>query len=206
VFAEHRRIKTTPTLSFIDLDGTEVYRRATMVSGPEEFLMMGQYIAEGRYTDTAWKDFAAEHVTGNEDRTPIPPVEDFRKEGAEAAANGQTVLLAVTREGCAYCAVLRREVLSPMILGGEYAARVLIREMMMEPDTAIVDFAGENTTTAQLAARYGVSITPTVLLLDASGKLLASPITGINNVDMYGYYLDQAIAEAITVLAGRQQE
>ena len=195
VFARHRRVKTTPTLSFIDLSGAEVYRRVTMVSGPREFMLMGQYIAEGRYTDTNWKDYAGEHPEVVNSAT-VQQVVDFRLEAAAAAASGTNLLLAVTREGCRYCAKLRREFLAPMIRGGEYVYKVQIREMMMEPDTAIRDFSGQLTTTAEIAARYGVSITPTVLLLDASGERLHPPIIGMANSEMYGLYLDQAIDEA----------
>ena len=165
VFAQHRRVKTTPTISFIDLSGAEVYRRVTMVSGPGEFMMMGQYIAEGRYTDTAWKDYAAEHPDVVNSAT-VQQVVDFREEAAAAAEMGVVLLLAVTREGCSYCAQLRRDFLAPMIRSGEYMDKVRIREMLMEPETAVRDFDGGLTTTAEIAARHGVSITPTVLLLE----------------------------------------
>jgi len=204
VFAEHRRIKTTPTLSFIDLGGAEVHRRVTMVSGPREFMLLGRYIAEGRYTDTGWKDYAAEHPDVVDSAT-VQQVVDFRLEAAAAAASGVNLLLAVTREGCSYCAQLRREFLDPMIRSGEYVDKVRIREMMMEPDTAIRDFSGALTTTAGIAARYGISITPTVLLLDASGASLQPPLTGINNAEMYGLYLDQAIAQAAAARSGDTQ-
>jgi thioredoxin-related protein len=200
VFAEHRRVKTTPTISFIDLSGAEVYRRTSMVSGVAEFMMMGHYIAEGRYTDTSWKDYAGEHPEIVNSAT-VQQVVDFRLEAAAATARGVNLLLAITRESCSYCAKLRREILAPMVRGGEYVDKVSIREMMMEPDTAITDFSGQVTTTSKFAARYGVSITPTVLLLDASGNSLQPPITGINNAEMYGFYLDQAIAQAAATQA-----
>jgi thioredoxin-related protein len=204
VFAAHRRVTTTPTISFIDLSGAEVHRRVTMVSGVGEFMMMGQYIAEGRYTDTSWKDYAGEHPEVVNSAT-VQQVVDFRLEAAAAAASGVNLLLAVTREGCRYCALLRGEFLAPMVRSGEYVDRVRIREMMMEPDTPIKDFSGQVTTTAKIAARYGVSITPTVLLLDSSGNSLGPPVTGINNADMYGFYLDQAIAEAAAARARDSQ-
>jgi thioredoxin-related protein len=205
VFARHRRVKTTPTISFIDLSGAEVYRRITMVSGPREFMMLSQYIADGRYTDVNWKDYAGEHPEVVNSAT-VQQVVDFRLEAAAAAERGVTLLLAVTREGCRYCAQLRREFLAPMIRSGDYFYKVLIREMMMEPDTAILDFSGQVTTTAEMAARYGVSITPTVLLLDPSGKRLQPPLTGINNAEMYGLYLDQAIDEATAARARERQQ
>lgn len=204
VFAQHRRVKTTPTLSFIDLTGAEIHRRVTMVSGVDEFLRIGEYVAGGHYTDTAWKDFAAR---ADEARPPaaVPLVHDFSELRATAEAGGQNLLLAVTREGCPYCAQLRREILIPLILGEEYSDRMLIRELMMEPDTPAVDFDGRDATTAAMAARYDVSITPTVILLSPAGRMLAPPIVGINNSDMYGHYLDQAIAAAASAASPERQ-
>jgi thioredoxin-related protein len=60
VFAEHRKIKLTPVISFLDLNGTEIFRKSGMVANPYEFLLMGRYITEGRYTDTVFADFLAE--------------------------------------------------------------------------------------------------------------------------------------------------
>jgi len=194
VFAAHRLVKTTPTISFLDLQGTEVYRRVKTVSGVGEFMAMGRYVAEGHYTDTSWEDFATAQTSVGRPPAMLQQVRDFREAGAEAA--GRTLLLAVTREGCPYCAQLRRDVLAPMDISGEYAERVLIREMMMQPDTLVVDFDGQETSTAAVAARYGVRIAPTVLLLDAAGEPLADPIVGINSSELYGHYLDEAIESA----------
>ena len=59
VFAQQRKVYMTPLLSFIDLDGNEIYRHLGMVKSPEEFLMMGEYIAGGHYFDTEFKVYAA---------------------------------------------------------------------------------------------------------------------------------------------------
>ena len=58
VFAAHRKVFMTPMLAFIDLDGSEIYRHPGMVKTPEEFLVMGEYIAEGHYFDTEFSVFA----------------------------------------------------------------------------------------------------------------------------------------------------
>ncbi|MEJ2655267.1 MAG: hypothetical protein P8Z69_08205, partial [Acidihalobacter sp.] len=47
------------------------------------------------------------------------------------------------------------------------------------------------------ARRYHVSFTPTVLLLDAKGRLLAKPLVGLTTEDFYGAFLDEAIDEAV---------
>lgn len=59
VFAQQRKVYMTPLLSFIDLNGSEIYRHQGMVRSPEEFLVMGEYIAGGHYFDTEFKVYAA---------------------------------------------------------------------------------------------------------------------------------------------------
>ena len=60
VFSEQRKVYMTPVISFIDLNGIEIYRHLGMVKTPEEFLVMGEYIADGHYFDTEYKVFAKE--------------------------------------------------------------------------------------------------------------------------------------------------
>lgn len=58
IFSEQRKVSMTPVVSFIDLNGIEIYRHLGMVKTPEEFLVMGEYIADRHYFDTEYKDFA----------------------------------------------------------------------------------------------------------------------------------------------------
>lgn len=58
VFSEQRKVFMTPVVSFIDLEGIEVYRHLGMVTTPEEFLVMGEYIVDKHYFDTEFKVFA----------------------------------------------------------------------------------------------------------------------------------------------------
>jgi len=58
VFSEHRKVFMTPLISFIDLDGIEIYRHLGMVKTPEEFLVVGEYIVGKHYFDTEYKVFA----------------------------------------------------------------------------------------------------------------------------------------------------
>jgi thioredoxin-related protein len=58
VFAEHRRVYLTPVTAFIDLHGNEIYRHLGMVKTPEEFLLLGEYVAGEHYTDTEFRVFA----------------------------------------------------------------------------------------------------------------------------------------------------
>jgi len=51
-FATRNRVRATPLLAFYDLDGEQVFKFVGAPSGPEEFLLMGQFIADGVYLRT----------------------------------------------------------------------------------------------------------------------------------------------------------
>lgn len=57
VFADHRRVFMTPVLSFLDLNGNEIYRHLGMIRTPEEMLLLGEYIEGQHYFDTEYRVF-----------------------------------------------------------------------------------------------------------------------------------------------------
>lgn len=109
---------------------------------------------------------------------------------------GIPILLLVSRERCSYCRRLKREVLDPIQLAGQYKDRVVMREILIDPGQRIKDFHGHDRPAAELAGDYGVSLTPTLLFLDSKGRELTGRMVGINTLEMFSFYLDQAIAEA----------
>lgn len=52
-FREHR-VRATPVFAFFNLDGERVHRHTGKTSGVEEFMWMGEYVAEGLYKDTSF--------------------------------------------------------------------------------------------------------------------------------------------------------
>lgn len=52
-FREHR-VRATPVFAFFNLDGERVHRYTGKTSGVEEFMWMGEYVAEGIYKDTSF--------------------------------------------------------------------------------------------------------------------------------------------------------
>ncbi|MCK5361468.1 MAG: thioredoxin fold domain-containing protein, partial [Gammaproteobacteria bacterium] len=99
----------------------------------------------------------------------------------------------VSQADCPYCELLKREILEPMLISGEYDGRVLIRELLIDSELPVRDFDGQAIAPDALAQRYRARLTPTVLFLDDRGRELTKPMIGINTVDFYGYYLDAAI-------------
>ena len=61
VFSDHRRIFLTPVVAFIDLDGNEIYRHLGMIKTPEEFLLLGEYIAGQHQYLMEFKTYARKH-------------------------------------------------------------------------------------------------------------------------------------------------
>ena len=55
-FKEYR-VRATPVIAFFDLDGNEVHRYTGRTSGVEEFMWLGQYVAEGHYRETSFTRF-----------------------------------------------------------------------------------------------------------------------------------------------------
>jgi thioredoxin-related protein len=73
VFAEHRRIFLTPVISFLDLNGVEIYRHLGMVKTPEEFMLLGEYIEGKHYFDTEYEVFAEQHGQGKREELLVTP-------------------------------------------------------------------------------------------------------------------------------------
>ena len=110
------------------------------------------------------------------------------------------LLLIFSQHDCPFCAKLRREIINPMLISGDYADRALVRELMIDDHGQITDFDGAAVAPREVFDRYGLAVTPTVLLLDRHGRELAERQVGINTVDYYFYYLDRAIDTALATL------
>ena len=123
--------------------------------------------------------------------------QDFTSEAKAAQAKQAPILVLFMSSHCSYCERVLREFLLPMQLNAEYRSKVIMRQIEVGSDTPLKDFAGRPTTQAQFASRYRVQMVPTVMLFDAQGNVLATPLVGLTTPDFYGGYLDQVIDEAV---------
>ncbi len=129
----------------------------------------------------------------------LAPMADLHADGQLAQRTHQPLVLFFSLPGCAYCEVVRRNYLLPLVRNA--AGAPLIREASMESEAAIVGVDGAATTPKQLAARYHVRVAPTVVMVDGARRLLAAPLVGGDTRGMYGGYLDKAFEEARGKLA-----
>ncbi|MGB0713437.1 MAG: thioredoxin family protein [Gammaproteobacteria bacterium] len=127
----------------------------------------------------------------------LPRVTDLAADARIMRERGLPMLLMVSQTHCGYCEEVKREVIRPMIISGDYDDRVLIREILIDPFDKIPDFDGTPRDPNVIAARYKAWVTPTLLFLGPDGEVLSERILGVNTPEMYGWYVDSAIDEAL---------
>lgn len=148
--------------------------------------------------------WSASGLSADETINEVPPAEDLRALGEISQREGLPILIEVAMGHCPWCARLEEEFLLPMLRSGDYNDRVIIRRIDLDLHTPLVDFDGRPISSSDFAVRYGVRLTPTVLLLDGQGRELAEPLVGLTTPDFYGGYLDAAIDESLARLRADQ--
>jgi thioredoxin-related protein len=134
-------------------------------------------------------------------RAELPPATDLAADAAASRRKRQPILLFFDRDECPYCEQALREYLVPFSRE-EWQGKALFRQVGIDRRDPVLDFSGARTTHQALAERYGVFLSPTVLVVDANGTPLGEPIVGLLTVDFYGAYIDNALKAARARLAG----
>lgn len=134
------------------------------------------------------------------DTVTLPQALNLRSDGIQAQAQGLVLILMLSRTDCPYCELLKREIIGPMIASGDYQDKVMIRELLLDSGSELIDFAGARTRAEAFARRYDETLTPTLLLLSPTGTELAAPRRGVSTLEFYAYYLDKAIDKARAAL------
>jgi thioredoxin-related protein len=130
----------------------------------------------------------------------LPEAGDLAADGRMSITKGTPILIEMARSGCRYCEKVREDFLKPMVRSGDYRGRIIFRQLHVDAELPLVDFDGRRIAPRDFARRYHVEMTPTVLLLDAQGRLLAKPLVGLTTEDFYGAFLDEAIDKAVARL------
>ncbi len=130
---------------------------------------------------------------------------DFQQLSREMEQKSLGLLLMFHAEHCPYCALMEKEILSPMLKSGDYTDKVIIRKLQLDASREIKNFKGETVKPSDVAARYNVMLTPTLVFLDKDGNQKAKKMVGINTVDYFGAYLDEEIEKLRKNLAEKQK-
>lgn len=106
------------------------------------------------------------------------------------------ILVVFSAETCSYCVRLKQEIIEPLARHPKDARDPLIREFDINAGGKVTDFDGERIRSRQFKRRYGIFATPTLVILDADGKLLTDPIVGYNSAQEYRELLHQSLVQA----------
>lgn len=165
-----------------------------------KYLIRVGFIALLAFSAGSWASYPNDGVE-------VRTIMDLSREASLINARKLPLLIEFSAEDCPYCRLLEEDFLKPMLRSGDYTDRVIIRKVDIGSDRPLTDFNGVPVTGRELARRYGVKVTPTVLLLDAEGRELGERLIGVTTPDFFGGYLDAAIDESrrlLRALAKRQ--
>jgi thioredoxin-related protein len=118
---------------------------------------------------------------------------DLHKEARQAEQACVPLLLEFAAQHCGYCTLLEEEILNPTLLNRDYDRRVLMRKLVIDGSSTLRDFNTTAVSAAELASRYRILVTPTLLFVDSQGDELAERMVGVMTLEFYGGYLDQAL-------------
>ncbi|MEJ2621288.1 MAG: thioredoxin fold domain-containing protein [Candidatus Thiodiazotropha sp.] len=123
---------------------------------------------------------------------PITPNTNWADAATLARQNHTVIMVIFESEGCGYCSRLKREILEPLSHDTE-PNLPLIKEFDIYAGGKVTDFNGDLIRSRQFKERYEIFAVPTLLILDADGKLLADPIVGYNSQQEYKILLHDSL-------------
>jgi len=123
-------------------------------------------------------------------------VTDLRTESLLAKQKGLILVIEFSADDCTYCRKLEDLFLLPMQRNAAYGDKILLRAVSLSDFDSVIDFDGRSVTTAEFAARYDVTLTPTLIFLNADGQEMSEKLVGIWSEDYFGGFIDDRIDEA----------
>jgi len=133
----------------------------------------------------AWLALAAEAAA------PLPAARDFAADATVMRSERLPLMVLFSRSNCPWCEKVRREYLDS--IAAEPTPRVLLRQVDMDRDTALVDFDGSNTSHRAFAQAHRARLAPTLMFFGPDGRQVAASLVGYQTADFYGALIDRAI-------------
>ena len=90
---------------------------------------------------------------------------DLREDLAEANAEGKRLVLFFEQRGCIYCKKMHEEVFSDTTVSDYIEEHFFVVQLNLHGDTDAVDFDGQEMSEKDLARRWGILFTPTIMFL-----------------------------------------
>lgn len=134
----------------------------------------------------------------------LPVAKDLKADGDRANAEKKPILLFFNLTGCHYCRGALREVIVPMFRDAGWRAAIEFRQITVDDGKSLIDFDGKTIENIAFAQKRKGTFTPTVMVVDGNGLLLADPLVGVANFDFYGSYVEAMAKKAIEEVRARK--
>lgn len=116
---------------------------------------------------------------------------DLKQLGADNPK--EVLVLMISQANCGFCVRVKEDYLKPLMKSANHPP---LRILHLDRSNQVIDFDGELRSGSIIASRLGGRFTPTLLFVDGQGNPVHEPIVGLTTPEYYGYYLDEAIADA----------
>jgi thioredoxin-related protein len=130
----------------------------------------------------------------------IPTANNLAETGQLSKQPGIPIIVFVSRDACPYCRSLRDKILVPMLVAGKFEQRAILLELSLDRVNPLTGFENNQITAKAFAQFYRAEITPTLLFLNSEGLEISKRIVGISNLELYGFYLQKSIDEAMLAI------
>ena len=110
------------------------------------------------------------------------------------------LMVLYSRADCPWCERARRQYLIPLANETGSADRVLIRQIDLDSDAALVDFSGRATTHRLFGAGQHATLTPTLMFYGPDGQQVGEPVVGFLLADFYSSFIDRGIDLGLAAL------
>ena len=130
----------------------------------------------------------------------IPAADNLAEVGRSSQEQGIPAVVFVSRDACPYCRTLRDTILKPMFAADKFEQRAILVEVSLDRVEPLTGFENQRITAAAFGQLYQSEITPTLLFLDSEGREIAKRIVGISNLELYSFYLQKSIDEALRAI------
>ena len=80
-----------------------------------------------------------------------------------------------------------------MFGSAKWRGKVVMLEMPLDTPESLRDFEGKTTDVRSFARQHGVRSVPTIIVFDADGKPVSTPLVGLLTRDFYSMYIEQAM-------------
>jgi thioredoxin-related protein len=133
----------------------------------------------------------------NASAAALPVAADLQEDARQAREQHLPLLVFFSAKSCHYCEQMRSLFLEPMYTSGDYADKVIMREVQVESGRVLRDIKGRKVSHADFAHRNGVALTPQILFFDPAGMELVPSLVGLSTPEFFSGYLEESIDAAL---------